>query len=505
MPTTPKTVPKPASKKAPKKAKVPAFDWGSYDPGEFYDELISSPGNARQVGQGIASYFKKYSEQAFEKKQAACDLAIQEMGISFTIYSEGENIDRSWPMDIIPRVIPLAEWQRLEKGLIQRLTALNLFINDVYNDQKIIKDGVFPLELITSSKDFLEACVGVKPRHGVWANICGSDLVRDHEGTVYVLEDNLRVPSGVSYMLENRAVTKRVLPHLFNNHSILPVDDYPSQLFDMLASLSPRPSENPEIVVLTPGIYNSAYFEHAYLAQRMGAALVTGSDLVVGKDDCVYMRTIDGLARVDVIYRRINDDYLDPEVFQEDSTLGTKGLFRAWAKGNVGIANSPGCGVADDKIVYTYVPAIIKYYLGEDPIIPNVPSFLCVNDTERQHVLANMESMVVKPANESGGYGLLIGPTSTKKERAQFADLIKANPRKYMAQPALKLSTAPTLCGNKVEPRHLDLRPFILQGKSHYVTPGGLTRVALRKGSLLVNSSQGGGSKDTWIVDSENK
>ncbi|MGK0343599.1 MAG: putative circularly permuted ATP-grasp superfamily protein [Candidatus Azotimanducaceae bacterium] len=505
MPSTPKEIQKTALKKTPKKTKVPAFDWGSYDPGPFYDELIRSPGNARAAGQGIASYFKKYSEQAFEKKQAACDLAIQEMGISFTIYSEGENIDRSWPMDIIPRVIPLAEWQRLEKGLIQRLTALNLFIDDVYNDQKIIKDGVFPLELITSSKDFLKACVGVKPRHGVWANICGSDLVRDDEGTVYVLEDNLRVPSGVSYMLENRAVTKRILPHLFNNHSILPIDDYPSQLFDMLASLSPRPSENPEIVVLTPGIYNSAYFEHAYLAQRMGAELVTGSDLVVGKDDCVYMRTIDGLERVDVVYRRISDDFLDPEVFQAGSTLGTKGLFRAWAKGNVGIANAPGCGVADDKIVYTYVPDIIKYYLGEDPIIPNVPSFLCVNDTDRQHVLANMENMVVKPANESGGYGLLIGPTSTKEERAQFADLIKANPRKYMAQPALKLSTAPTLCGNKVEPRHLDLRPFVLQGESHYVTPGGLTRVALRKGSLLVNSSQGGGSKDTWIVDSEDK
>ena len=495
-----------ASTSVKKNKKIPApFDWANYDSGKFYDELMSSPGRPRKVGKGIAAYFKKYSERFFTAKQASMDLAIQEMGISFTIYSEGENIDRAWPMDIIPRVICLKEWQRLEKGLVQRLTALNLFIDDIYNDQKIIKDGIFPREIIESSKDFLKPCMGVKPRHGVWANICGSDLVRDSDGTMYVLEDNLRVPSGVSYMLENRAITKRVLPQLFSNHSVMPVDDYPSQLFDMLASLSPRESENPEIVVMTPGIYNSAYFEHAYLAQRMGAELVTGSDLVVGKDDCVYMKTIDGLERVDVIYRRIGDDFLDPEVFNPDSTLGTPGLFRAWAKGNVGLANAPGAGVADDKVVYTYVPEIIKYYLGEDPIIASVPSFLCINDKEREHVLANMESMVVKPANESGGYGMLVGPASTKKERQHFAELIKANPRNYMAQPALDLSTVPTLCDGKIEPRHLDLRPFILQGKSHYVTPGGLTRVALRKGSLVVNSSQGGGSKDTWIVDSEAK
>lgn len=495
-----------SSGSAKKTKKIPPpFDWATYDSGKFYDELMKSPGHPRKVGKGIAAYFNKYSERFFTAKQASMDLAIQEMGISFTIYSEGENIDRSWPMDIIPRVICLKEWQRLEKGLVQRLTALNLFIDDIYNDQKIIKDGVFPKEIIHSSKDFLKQCMGVKPRHGVWANICGSDLVRDSDGTVYVLEDNLRVPSGVSYMLENRAVSKRILPQLFSNHSVMPVDDYPSQLFDMLASLSPRESENPEIVVMTPGIYNSAYFEHAYLAQRMGAELVTGSDLIVGKDDCVYMKTINGLERVDVIYRRIGDDFLDPEVFNPKSTLGTPGLFRAWAKGNVGLANAPGAGVADDKVVYTYVPEIIKYYLGEDPIIASVPSFLCINDKEREHVLANMESMVVKPANESGGYGMLVGPASTKKEREHFAELIKANPRNYMAQPALDLSTVPTLCGGKIEPRHLDLRPFILQGKSHYVTPGGLTRVALRKGSLVVNSSQGGGSKDTWVVDSEGK
>lgn len=491
----------PDSKSAEKKRT--AFDWKDYNPGHFYDELISAPDCAREASKGIAAYFSKYSKRHISARQKATNLAIQEMGISFTIYSEGENIDRAWPMDIIPRVIPRNEWTTIEQGLKQRLKALNLFIDDIYNDQKILKDKAFPRELIESSKDYLKPCLGIKPRHGVWANICGSDLVRDHDGTVYVLEDNLRVPSGVSYMLENRAVSKRVLPHLFRKHSILPVDDYPSQLFDMLSSLAPPEIENPEIAVLTPGIYNSAYFEHAYLAQRMGTELVSGSDLVVGEDDCVYMRTIDGLAKVDVIYRRINDDFLDPTVFDPKSCVGTPGLFRAWAKGKVALANAPGAGVADDKIVYTYVPKIIEYYLGEKPILPNVPSFLCVDDKDRAHVLANMENMVVKPANESGGYGMLVGPASTKKEREHFADLIKANPRNYMAQPALRLSTAPTLCEGNIEPRHLDLRPFILQGDKTYVTPGGLTRVALRKGSLVVNSSQGGGSKDTWIVDTQ--
>jgi uncharacterized circularly permuted ATP-grasp superfamily protein len=481
------------------------IDWKRYDCERFYDELISTPGHARSAARGLVSYLGKFSEKRLAARQRAADLAIQEMGISFTVYSEGENIDRSWPMDVIPRVISLKEWRRLEEGLIQRLTALNLFIDDVYNEQKVIRDKVFPIEIIESSKDFLKPCIGVKPPHGVWANICGSDLVRDSDGTVYVLEDNLRVPSGVSYMLENRAVTKRVFPQLFRKHNILPVDDYPTQLFDMLCSLAPHADGQPGVVVLTPGIFNSAYFEHSYLAQQMGAELVEGPDLVVGDDDCVYMRTIDGLERVDVIYRRINDDFLDPETFRPDSALGTPGLFRAWRAGNVALANAPGAGVADDKVVYTYVDKLIKYYLDQDPIIPNVPSFLCVDDKQREHVLANLETMVVKPANESGGYGMLVGPASSAAERAQFAELIRKHPRNYMAQPALSLSTAPTLCGGRVEPRHLDLRPFILQGRRHYVTAGGLTRVALRKGSLVVNSSQGGGSKDTWIVDTEAK
>jgi uncharacterized circularly permuted ATP-grasp superfamily protein len=478
-------------------------DWTQYDTGDFYDEIISSAGRARPASRSMVAFMRKQTIKHLVSRQHAADLAIQEMGITFTVYSEGENIDRSWPMDIIPRIIPLQEWRILEQGLIQRLTALNMFIDDLYNKQQILKDKIVPRDIIDSSPEFLKQCIGAKPRYGVWSHICGSDLVRDGDGTFYVLEDNLRVPSGVSYMLENRAISKRVLPQLFDRNSIQPVADYPSQLFDMLASLSPRAVKHPEIVVMTPGVFNSAYFEHAYLAQRMGAELVEGADLVVGSDDKVYMKTIRGLSQVDVIYRRINDDYLDPETFRPESTLGTPGLFRAWRKGNVGLANAPGAGVADDKVIYTFVPAIIKYYLDQDPIIPNVPSFLCVDDKHRKHVLANLKTMVVKPANESGGYGMLIGPASTRKERTLFTELINKNPRNYMAQPALKLSTAPTLCGNHIEPRHLDLRPFVLQGKNHYVTAGGLTRVALRKGSLVVNSSQGGGSKDTWIVDTE--
>ncbi|SMF45460.1 Uncharacterized conserved protein, circularly permuted ATPgrasp superfamily [Alteromonadaceae bacterium Bs31] len=478
-----------------------AINWKDYSSAEFFDEVMSSPGNARKPAKKLVSYLKTLSEEDVTARKLAAESTIKEMGVSFTVYTEGGNIDRAWPFDIIPRTISSKQWETAAAGLKQRLTALNLFINDLYHEQKIIKDGVVPEFVLKQSKNYRKECEGIKPAFGVWAHICGTDLVRAGDGEFYVLEDNLRVPSGVSYMLENRAITKRVLPELFEEVDIQPVGDYPARLFDTLEALSPRRVKRPVIVVLTPGIFNSAYFEHAFLAQQMGAELVEGSDLVV-QDDCVFMKTISGLERVDVIYRRIDDLFLDPEVFDKNSVLGVAGLMRAWQKGNVALANAPGAGVADDKVVYAFVPQVIKYYLDEDPLIPNVETFLCYDDKQREYVLANLDKLVVKPANESGGYGMLVGPHSTKKERETFADLIKSNPRNYIAQPTLALSTAPTLVGkNELEPRHLDLRPFILQSRDTYVTNGGLTRVAMKKGSLVVNSSQGGGSKDTWIVD----
>jgi uncharacterized circularly permuted ATP-grasp superfamily protein len=479
------------------------IDWSQYQPQEFYDELFAAPGAARPAAGELASYLASLGISELAERQRDADRAIAEMGITFTVYTEGQNIDRAWPFDVIPRTIEANEWARIERGLVQRLTALNRFIDDLYHERRIIADGIVPDDIIATSTNFLPACVGANPPHGVWANICGSDLVRDRDGTFYVLEDNLRVPSGVSYMLENRMVTKQVFPEMFEHASIVPVDDYASQLFDMLASLSPRKVDFPRVVVLTPGIYNSAYFEHSYLAQRMGIDLVEGGDLVVADDECVYVRTIRGLERVDVIYRRINDTALDPECFDEDSVLGVPGIMRAWRAQTVAIANAPGAGVADDKVVYAYVPKIIEYYLGEEAILPNVPTLLLRDHDSRERVLGELERWVVKPANESGGYGMLIGPRSTAEERIAMAQAVRANPRNYIAQPVLALSTAPTLVQGEIEPRHLDLRPFILQGQRTYVTPGGLTRVALRRGSLVVNSSQGGGSKDTWIVAAE--
>lgn len=475
--------------------------WKDYDVGDNHDELIGTSGRPRAAARFISKYMASLDDGELQDRSQAAEVALHVMGITFTVYSDGAGIDRTWPLDIIPRVISAKEWQRIETGLKQRVKALNLFIDDIYHEQNIIKDKVFPKELLSNSKNFRQQCVGVSPAMGIWAHICGSDLVRDKDGKMYVLEDNLRVPSGVSYMIENRMVMKRVFPELFENSSIHPVDDYPNRLYDMLASLSPRPADYPMIVVLTPGIYNSAYFEHSYLAQQMGVELVEGRDLFVDDDDCVYMRTIGGLERVDVIYRRIDDDFLDPEAFNPDSALGVPGLMRAWRNGHVAIANAPGAGVADDKVVYAFVPKMIDYYLNEKPILPNVKTYLCMNEDEREYVLEHIHELVVKPANESGGYGMMVGPKSTKKEHEKFKKLIQQDPRNYIAQPTLSLSTAPTLCEGQVEPRHLDLRPFILSGESSYVTRGGLTRVALNKGSLVVNSSQGGGSKDTWIVD----
>ncbi|MCR8923423.1 circularly permuted type 2 ATP-grasp protein [Dasania sp. GY-MA-18] len=480
------------------------IEWKNYQAEKFYDELMIASNKARPCGKKLAKYLASLSNSDLETYRIATELSIKEIGVSFTVYNQEEgSIDRSWPLDIFPRIMTKTEWQKIEAGLKQRVQALNLFIADLYGEQRILKDGIVPKEVFKNSKNFREQCIGVKPPLGIWAHICGSDLVRDKDGVMYVLEDNLRVPSGVSYMLENRLVMKRVFPELFEDYSILPVDDYPSKLFDMLASISPRPADYPEVVVLTPGIYNSAYFEHAYLAQQMGCELVEGRDLVVHDDDCVYMRTMRGLKRVDVIYRRIDDLFLDPEVFNKESTLGVPGLMRAWRKNNVALANAPGAGVADDKVVYAFVPKIIQYYLGEEISLPNVKTYICMYEEDRKYVLANLDKLVVKPANESGGYGMLVGPSSTKKQQKQFAELIKSNPGNYIAQPTLSLSTVPTLVKNKVEPRHVDMRPFILSSDRVEVTTGGLTRVALVKNSLVVNSSQGGGSKDTWIVDEE--
>ena len=476
------------------------INWERYKTGAFYDELIAASGEPRPESRALTAYLGSLSPEEVKLRKTAADLAIRAMGITFTVYSEGQNIDRQWPFDIIPRVVPAHEWRRTEAGLKQRLIALNCFIHDIYNGQRILRAGVIPEDILASSKNFRQQCVGMQPAHGAWAHICGTDLVRDKDGTCYVLEDNLRVPSGVSYMIENRMITKRVLPELFADQEILPVDDYTERLFETLASLSPRPLDRPEIVVLTPGIYNAAYFEHVFLAREMGVELVEGSDLLVAEDDCVYMRTVSGLSRVDVIYRRIDDLFLDPATFNPESMLGVRGLMRAWHHGNVALVNAPGCGIADDKVLYAYVPKMIKYYLGEEAILPSVPTYLCIDAKQREHVLANLGSLIAKPANESGGYGMLIGPQANARQIAEFRKRILAAPRDYVAQPLISLSTAPTLCDGRLEPRHVDLRPFILQGKDTFVTAGGLTRVALVKDSYVVNSSQGGGSKDTWVV-----
>ena len=469
------------------------------------DELLTDAGTPRHVAGALMGLIGRIGEPELRERQRRAELDIATMGITFTVYSEGENIDRAWPFDIIPRVISGEEWDEIALGLQQRLWALNRFIDDIYNDQKIIADGVFPAELLEKSVNYRPQCRGMHPKYGVWAHISGSDLVRDDDGTMYVLEDNLRVPSGVSYVIENRGVAKRAFAELFERQRIRPVDGYTDELNRLLASLAPDGVDEPTIAVLTPGIFNSAYFEHSFLAERMGADLVEGADLHVADDDCVYMKTIGGLERVHVIYRRIDDLFLDPEAFRADSMLGVPGLMRAWKAGNVALANAPGAGVADDKVVYAWVPDMIRYYLDEEPLIANVPTYRTMYDDERKFVIENIGDLVVKPANESGGYGIVIGNRASAQELADTVKQIEADPRGFVAQPILALSTVPTLVevdgAPAIEPRHVDLRPFILTGSYSYVTPGGLTRVALPKGSLVVNSSQGGGSKDTWIID----
>jgi uncharacterized circularly permuted ATP-grasp superfamily protein len=472
--------------------------WNPYNANGCYDELVGD-GEIRAPGTQIAHFIEQLGIDRLRRRQQAAEAEIHALGITFTVYDEKSNIDRDWPFDIIPRALPAREWEGVSRGLEQRLRALNAFIDDLYNEQRVVAAGVFPGELLATSRKFVAECRGVHPPFGVWAHICGSDLVRDADGTLYVLEDNLRIPSGVSYMLVNRAVTKRVFPELFEKQQIQPVDGYPARLYALLRSLAPAATPDPTIALLTPGVHNSAYFEHCYLAQQLGIELVEGSDLVV-QDDCVYMKTVTDLARVHVLYRRVDDAFLDPEVFQRDSLLGCRGLMRAWRAGNVALINAPGTGVADDELVYSYVPELIRYYLGESPILPNVPTFRLTDEKQRQHVLGRLQDFVIKPVNESGGYGVVVGSAASVSELDACRLSINLDPRNFVAQPIIQLSTAPTLCDRGLEPRRLDLRPFVLSGETQYVTRGGLTRVALREGSLVVNSSQGGGSKDTWVV-----
>jgi uncharacterized circularly permuted ATP-grasp superfamily protein len=431
-------------------------------------------------------------------KQAAERLLLQ-MGITFNVYGDAAGTERIFPFDLIPRIIPAGEWDHIERGLKQRVHALNCFIDDIYHDRKILKNGVIPSEVVLSAAFYRKQCHGLNPPRKVWCHVTGTDLVRGGDGRYYVLEDNLRVPSGVSYVLENREVLKRIFPAVFEGLSVRPVSEYPSRLLETLESIAPHAMASPRVVLLTPGIYNSAYFEHSFLAQQMGIQLVEGRDLAVDGGD-VFMRTTKGLERVDVIYRRIDDDFLDPEAFRPDSLLGVPGLMAAYQQGRVALANAPGNGVADDKVIYSYVPDMIRYYEGADPILPNVPTYLCWRDDDRAYVLEHLAELVVKAANESGGYGMLVGPHSTAVQREEFACKIRAQPRNYIAQPTLALSRVPTIVDDHFEGRHVDLRPYVLCGKEIYVAPGGLTRVAMKKGSLVVNSSQGGGSKDTWVL-----
>lgn len=475
----------------------------AYDTGEFYDEMFDKSGEARAEARLLLESVRALEEGQLQRCQKAAERRLIELGITFNVYGDTTGTERIFPFDLIPRIVPAKEWDWIERGLKQRIRALNLFIDDIYHDQKILKDKVIPEEVIRSAIFYRPQCIGLNPPLGVWCHITGTDLVRHSDGQIYVLEDNLRVPSGVSYVLENRDLMKRTFPRVFEGLRVRPVDDYPSNLLEMLEAIAPNgASEKPAVVVLTPGMYNSAYFEHSFLAQKMGVPLVEGRDLVV-ENDKVWMLTTKGLRRVDVIYRRIDDDFLDPLAFRADSMLGVPGLVKAYHAGNVALANAPGNGVADDKVVYAYVPDMIRYYLNEDSILPNVPTYLCWRDADRQHVLQNLDKLVVKAANEAGGYGMLIGPHSTKAEQEEFARRIQAHPREYIAQPTLALSRVPTLIGDKLEGRHVDLRPYILYGKDIRIVPGGLTRVALRKGSLVVNSSQGGGSKDTWVLADE--
>lgn len=478
---------------------MPRLDFSSYDTKGFYDEMFDEHNVVRPNYKLYLERIEKIGHKKLNRLQHSTDRAQLSLGMTFNVYNDNQGVERILPLDIIPRIINNKEWTHLENGLQQRIKALNLFIQDIYNDQKVFKDKIIPKEMILSSISYLKELEGFKPPKDIWCHITGSDLIKGGDGAYYVLEDNLRCPSGVSYMLENREILKRTFPELFEKLDVKPVYNYTHILRDTLESLTTV--EKPNVVVLTPGTYNSAYFEHSYLAQQMGAELVEGRDLVV-KNDVVYMITTNGLQRVDVIYRRVDDDFIDPLVFNKTSLLGTPGLFGAYLKGNVVLVNAPGTGVVDDKAVYAYIPRIIKYYLGEDMILPNVKTYICDEEADRKYVIENIHDLVVKQTDASGGYGMLIGPKSTKEEQNEFIQKIKNKPRNYIAQPMINLSRVPTLTDDTIEGRHVDLRPYALYGDDIKIIPGALTRVALKKGSIVVNSSQGGGSKDTWVLNS---
>ncbi len=472
-----------------------------YEVGDFFDELIHPDGTARPDAVAMIAKLNDLPEGELSRRQTAIEKALYSMGITFTVYSDAAGTEKIMPFDAVPRILSAACWQPIADGLKQRIRALNRFLTDIYNDQKILDDGVVPRSLIESCPAFLKQCRGLRPPGDVWCHITGTDMVRDNAGDFYVLEDNLRNPSGVSYMLQNRVVMKRNFPQLFGSTRVRPVGDYPARLYKMLRKVACDGVDEPTVVVLTPGVYNSAYYEHSFLAHQMGVELVEGRDLVV-QNERVFMKTTYGLRQVDVIYRRIDDTFMDPETFNPKSLLGVPGLMKAYRAGNVTLANAPGTGVADDKVIYAFVPEMIRYYLGEEPIAKNVPTYVCQREDDRDYVLSHLDELVIKAAGESGGYGILIGPHASDKEREEFADAIRKNPRNYVAQPTLQLSRVPTICDGNLEGRHVDLRPYVLCSgdESIHVVPGGLTRVALRRGSLVVNSSQGGGSKDTWVA-----
>ena len=464
-----------------------------------FDEMFAAPGQVRPHYAKLNERLGALGAEDLEERHKVADLMMRHQGITFTVYGRNQGVERIIPFDPIPRLVAADEWERIEKGLKQRVRALNLFLHDIYHDRLILKDGHVPAELVLGASGYRRECVGLRVPKDIYIHICGTDLIRDADGKYLVLEDNGRTPSGVSYVLKNRQVMKQVFPFLFQQYDVRSIDSYASDLLSVLRHIAPEGVTDPTVVVLTPGVFNSAYYEHSFLARKMGVELVEGRDLVLDKGQ-IFMRTTRGLQRVDVIYRRVDDDFIDPLAFRRDSLLGVAGLVGAYRSGRVGLANAVGTGVADDKGIYPFVPEIIRYYLREDPILENVETFRPQIDSHRQHILANLEKLVVKPVDASGGYGLLIGPASTAEERAEFADKIRDNPRGFIAQPTISLSQHPTFVDGRIEGRHVDLRPFILFGRDITVLPGGLTRVALRKGSLVVNSSQGGGTKDTWVL-----